>query len=120
MSDSLRETGLDINDNVLLGKKIKGHETVQSQCQGPGKNPKAFGVQVSLGWCSYISWWPVFQQDSWLRKWVTVGNKSGQEEDVTLWNYNMALVQLSKTTQSLTLLVKSIRISAGHLIIKKS
>lgn len=120
MSDSLRETILDINDIVLLGRKIKAHEMVHSQCQGPGKNPEAFGVQVSLRWCSYMSWWPAFKQDSWLRKWVTAGNRSGQEENMTPWNHNMALVQLSRTAQSLTLLVKSIRVSAGHLIIKKS
>lgn len=81
MPNSLREAGLDINETDLIsvGRKKKRIDMRLmkkcSQCQGSGKTPEGFGIQVSLRWCSYIPWWPVFKQDSWLRKWGTTGNK---------------------------------------------
>lgn len=124
MPNSLREAGLDINktDLISVGRKKtpkNRHETyekAQSQCHGP----KGFGVQVSFRQCSYISWWPVVKHHSWLRKYVTTGNKKWPRGSPDSMELQYGFVQPSKTTQSLTPLLRSIRINARHLTLKKS
>lgn len=59
------------------------------------------------------------EEVGYYRKQQQQQQQRGQQEVLTPWHNNMALVQSSKAICSLTTLLEIAQISAGHLVIKK-